>query len=52
MKQELEFEEFAGKAIKREKRKRPRMRVHGKSLKLKANRTIIHIAKIERKKNK
>lgn len=40
------------RAARREKKKRPRMRVHGLSLKKSNLRTVKHIVKVERKKNK
>ena len=40
------------RATRREKKKRPRMRVHGRSLKKPNLRAVKHIAKIERRKNK
>ncbi len=40
------------KAARRERKKRPRMRVHGRSLKQTSTRGIKHIVKIERKKKR
>ena len=38
------------RALRRQHKKRPRMKVHGQSLKKPTPRTALHIAKLERKK--
>lgn len=40
------------RAHRRERKKRPRMKVHGRGLKKSTDRSALHVAKVERKKRK
>lgn len=49
---EVEFELNDEKSLRREKKKKPRMRKHGQALKKLGKRSVLHIVKVEKKKRK